>query len=104
MTALGQKIKGLILPPRPDPAQSRRIAEGRLIVSGVVALLLVGAIGARIVSLADANASLPIAQHNKAKTVERGRILDRAGRLVAGNLPDHPASLACRPKRNYECR
>ena len=87
MTTLGQKIKRLVLPPRPDPAQSRRIAEGRLIVSGAVALLLVGVIGTRIVSLADANASLPVAAHSKTTTVERGRILDRAGRLVAGNLP-----------------
>ena len=87
MTTLGKKIKRLVLPPRPDPAQSRRIAEGRLIVSGAVALLLVGVIGTRIVSLADANASLRIAEHNKTTTVERGRILDRAGRLVAGNLP-----------------
>ena len=87
MTARRQKIKRLILPPRPDPAQSRRIAEGRLIVSGAVALLLVGVIGARIVSLADANASLRVAEHSKTQKVARGRILDRAGRLVAGNLP-----------------
>ncbi|MEL0042282.1 MAG: penicillin-binding protein 2, partial [Candidatus Puniceispirillum sp.] len=72
MTALGQKIKRLVLPPRPDPAQSRRIAEGRLIVSGAVALLLVGIIGTRIVSLADANASLRVDAHSKTTTVERG--------------------------------
>ena len=56
-----QKAKALILPPRPDPAQSRRIAESRLLVSGAVAIVLVASIGVRIVTLADANASTRMA-------------------------------------------
>ena len=82
-----QKAKALILPPRPDPAQSRRIAESRLLVSGAVAIVLVASIGVRIVTLADANASTRVAQTNDQTNAERGRILDRNGRLLAGNLP-----------------
>jgi len=82
-----QKAKALILPPRPDPAQSRRIAESRLLVSGAVAIVLVLSIGMRIVTLADANASTRVVQTNDQTNAERGRILDRNGRLLAGNLP-----------------
>ena len=44
-------------------------------------------IGVRIVGLADAGASTRLAQSATAITAERGRILDRKGRLLAGNLP-----------------
>jgi len=82
-----RKLRHLILPPRPDPARSRRIAEGRLLICCLVALGIFISIGVRIVGLADANASTRLANSGAAVTAERGRILDRKGRLLAGNLP-----------------
>jgi cell division protein FtsI (penicillin-binding protein 3) len=87
VSVLSQKIRTLILPPRPDPAQSRRIAEGRLLICGLFALAIFGSIGARIIVLADTNVSKSIAPSANAVSVERGRILDRNGKLLAGNLP-----------------
>ncbi len=87
MSVLSQKIRSLILPPRPDPAQSRRIAEGRLLICGLFALAIFASIGARIIVLADTNLSTSIAPSANAVSVERGRILDRNGKLLAGNLP-----------------
>ena len=87
MNAPLQKLRQLILPPRPDPARSRRIAEGRLMISCIVAFGIFITIGVRIVGLADASASTRLAQSAAAITTERGRILDRKGRLLAGNLP-----------------
>ena len=82
-----QKLRQLILPPRPDPARSRRIAEGRLMIGCLVALGIFITIGVRIVGLADASASTHLAKSAAAIITERGRILDRKGRLLAGNLP-----------------
>jgi len=82
-----QKLRRLILPPRPDPARSRRIAEGRLMIGCLVAFGIFITIGVRIVGLADASASTRLAKSAAAITTERGRILDRKGRLLAGNLP-----------------
>jgi cell division protein FtsI (penicillin-binding protein 3) len=82
-----EKIRHLFLPPRPDPAQSRRIAERRLVVGGIFAFAIVTSIAVRIVTLADANASTRVAHSADATTAERGRILDRDGQLLAGNLP-----------------
>ena len=82
-----QKIRHLILPSRPDPAQSRRIAEGRLLICCLVALCIFTTIGVRIVSLADASAAPHLSLKRPDITAERGRILDRKGRLLAGNLP-----------------
>ena len=87
MNAPLQKLRQLILPPRPDPARSRRIAEGRLMISCLVVFGIFITIGVRIVGLADASASTRLAQSAAAITTERGRILDRKGRLLAGNLP-----------------
>ncbi|XDZ67939.1 peptidoglycan D,D-transpeptidase FtsI family protein [Alphaproteobacteria bacterium LSUCC0226] len=81
------KLRHLILPPRPDPARSRRIAEGRLMICCLLALGIFISIGVRVVGLADANASTHLANSGAAVTTERGRILDRKGRLLAGNLP-----------------
>ena len=87
MRKLLTKMRNLVLPARPDPGQSRRIAEVRLVVCGIVALAIVGTIGTRVIGLAEANASLRIATSGAAKASLRGRILDREGRLMAGNLP-----------------
>ena len=87
MNSLLQKLRRLILPPRPDPARSRRIAEGRLMIGCLVAFGIFITIGVRIVGLADASASTRLAKSAAAITTERGRILDRKGRLLAGNLP-----------------
>ena len=79
-------LRSLVLPARPDPARSRRIAEVRLVVSAVVVLTVFTAIATRVLLLStqEANArtagiALPGA--------ERGQILDRNGRLLATNLP-----------------
>jgi cell division protein FtsI (penicillin-binding protein 3) len=82
-----RELRHLILPPRPDPARSRRIAEGRLMIGCLVALGIFITIGVRIVGLADASASTHLAKSAAAIATERGRILDRKGRLLAGNLP-----------------
>ena len=51
-----QKIRHLILPSRPDRAQSRQIAERRLLICCLLALSIFITIGVRIVSLADTSA------------------------------------------------
>ena len=81
-----QKIRHLILPSRPDPAQSRQIAERRLLICCLLALSIFITIGVRIVTLADTGAG-PLSSKGPDITAERGRILDRKGRLLAGNLP-----------------
>ena len=82
-----QKIRHLILPSRPDPAQSRQIAEGRLVICCLVALGIFVSIGVRIISLADASAGAHLSLKRPNLAIERGRILDRNGRMLAGNLP-----------------
>ncbi len=81
------KMCHLILPTRPDPSQSRSIAEVRLMVCGILAFAIFGAIGFRIVGLAENSSGHFILNSSKAQTNLRGRILDRQGRLLAGNLP-----------------
>ena len=87
MRELLTKLRDLVLPARPDPAQSRRIAEIRLVLCGFIAIVIIGTIGTRIVGLAEANSNLRLAVHGQAAAPMRGRILDRNGRLLAGNLP-----------------
>ena len=87
MRVLLTKLRNLVLPARPDPAQSRRIAEIRLVLCGFIAIAIIGTIGTRIVGLAEANSNLRLAVHGQAAAPMRGRILDRNGRLLAGNLP-----------------
>ena len=87
MRKLLTKLRDLVLPARPDPAQSRRIAEIRLVLCGFIAIAIIGTIGTRIVGLAEANSNLRLAVHGQAAATMRGRILDRNGRLLAGNLP-----------------
>ena len=87
MTPKFQKIRHLVLPSRPDPARSRRIAEGRLLICCLVAFGVFITIGVRIVSLADANANPRLATKAASIKAERGRILDRKGRMLAGDLP-----------------
>ncbi|MDB4852097.1 penicillin-binding protein 2 [Alphaproteobacteria bacterium] len=87
MRELLTKLCDLVLPARPDPAQSRRIAEIRLVLCGFIAIAIIGTIGTRIVGLAEANSNLRLPVHGQAAATMRGRILDRNGRLLAGNLP-----------------
>ena len=87
MTVLLKKIRHLILPSRPDPAQSLRVAEARLIIGFFLAVFVFFGIGARVFELADAGASARLASQGIKEKIERGRILDRKGRLLAGNLP-----------------
>ena len=82
-----RKIRNLILPSRPDPAQSRQIAEERLLICCLVALGVFVTIGIRIVSLANTIADTHLSLKGPEITAERGRILDRKGRMLAGNLP-----------------
>jgi cell division protein FtsI (penicillin-binding protein 3) len=82
-----KRIRHLILPSRPNPARSRQIAEGRLLICCLVAFGVFVTIGVRIVDLANASASARLASKKASVTDERGRILDRRGRMLAGNLP-----------------
>lgn len=85
--AITRLLRGLVLPPRPDPARSRRIAEVRLVVSAAVVLLLFVSIAARVVLLATHEANARTAGMIPLPPAERGQILDRRGRLLATNLP-----------------
>ncbi|MDC1382416.1 penicillin-binding protein 2 [Candidatus Puniceispirillum sp.] len=87
MTMLLNKIKNLILPTHPDPAQSLRVAEARLVIGLFLALAVFVSIGVRVVELADDGASARLASKGITEKTKRGRILDREGRLLAGNLP-----------------
>ncbi len=77
----------LILPARPDPAKSRRIAEVRLVVSCFIALAVFITIGVRIITLAVATEAASISPVPLASNTARGQIFDRHGRLLATNLP-----------------
>ena len=77
-----QKVRHLILPSRPDPSQSRQIAEGRLLICCLVALGIFVTIGVRIVSLADASANTHLSLKRPDITAERGRILRSEERRV----------------------
>ena len=79
-------LRGLVLPARPDPARSRRIAEVRLVVSAAFVLIVFTAIATRVVLLSTQEANARTAGINVPGT-ERGQILDRNGRLLATNLP-----------------
>ncbi len=87
MTPGLQKIRHLILPSRPDPAQSRQIAEGRLLICCLVALGIFVTIGTRIIGLANSSTDIHFSTKKPGINAERGRILDRKGRMLAGNLP-----------------
>ena len=82
-----QKLRRLVLPSRPDPAKSRRIAEGRLVVSCGVALAVFMTIGTRVLLLSTTTEASSAPAIPMASNVERGQILDRKGRLLASNLP-----------------
>ena len=86
-STLTAQLKGLVLPPRPDPARSRRIAEGRLLVSAVCVLAVFGAIATRVVMLAGEDNARLNAYQTGGPAVDRGAVLDRNGRLLATNLP-----------------
>jgi len=79
-------LRGLVLPARPDPARSRRIAEVRLVVSAVFVLIAFTAIATRVVLLSTQEANARSAGIS-VPGAERGQILDRNGRLLATNLP-----------------
>ncbi len=81
------RLRDLVLPARPDPARSRRIAEVRLVVSAVVVLAVFAAIAARVMLLATDEANARTAGIVPPPKAERGQILDRKGRLLATNLP-----------------
>ena len=84
---LTSRLYNLVLPARPDPARSRRIAEVRLVVSAVVVLAVFAAIAARVMLLATDAANARTAGIVPPAKAERGQILDRKGRLLATNLP-----------------
>ena len=81
------RLRDLVLPARPDPARSRRIAEVRLVMSAVVVLAVFAAIAARVMFLATDEANARTAGIVPPSKAERGQILDRKGRLLATNLP-----------------
>ena len=85
--ALTARLKALILPPRPDPARSRRIAEGRLLVSAVIVLGVFSAIAVRVLMLASEDNPRLTPYLADGSSVARGEVFDRNGRLLATNLP-----------------
>ena len=85
--SITSRLRNLVLPARPDPARSRRIAEVRLVISAVAVLAVFAAIAARVMFLATDEANARTAGIVPPPKVERGQILDRKGRLLATNLP-----------------
>ena len=81
------RLRNLVLPARPDPARSRRIAEVRLVISAVAVLAVFATIAARVMFLATDEANARTAGIMPPPKAERGQILDRKGRLLATNLP-----------------
>ena len=85
--SITSRLRALVLPARPDPARSRRIAEVRLVISAVAVLVVFAAIAARVMFLATDDANARTAGIVPPPKAERGQILDRKGRLLATNLP-----------------
>ena len=85
--SITSRLRALVLPARPDPARSRRIAEVRLVISAVAVLAVFAAIAARVMFLATDDANARTAGIVPPPKAERGQILDRKGRLLATNLP-----------------
>ena len=85
--SITSRFRNLVLPARPDPARSRRIAEVRLVISAVAVLAVFAAIAARVMFLATDEANARTAGIVPPPKAERGQILDRKGRLLATNLP-----------------
>ena len=86
-TGIARRLRNLVLPARPDPARSRRIAEVRLVMSAVLVMAVFAAIAARVMFLATDAANARTAGIVPPPKAERGQILDRKGRLLATNLP-----------------
>ena len=84
---IGNRLRALVLPPRPDPARSRRIAEVRLMLSAVLVVAVFSVIAGRVLLLATQEANARTAAMIQPPAAERGQILDRKGRLLATNLP-----------------
>ena len=80
-------LRNLVLPPRPDPARSRRIAEVRLVISAVVVLAVFSAIATRVVMLSTSGDEASSRNGVPVASLPRGQIFDRNGRLLATNLP-----------------
>ena len=85
--SIRNRLRALVLPPRPDPARSRRIAEVRLILSAVLVVAVFSVIAGRVLLLATQEANARTAAMIQLPAAERGQILDRKGRLLATNLP-----------------
>ena len=77
----------IIWPAKPQPAQSKKIAVGRLWLGGLLALLCFSTIGAKAFYLAtngDLRSQFRIAQSSDH---ERGIITNRHGKVLATSLP-----------------
>ncbi|MEK9882511.1 MAG: penicillin-binding protein 2, partial [Alphaproteobacteria bacterium] len=85
--SIRNRLRALVLPPRPDPARSRRIAEVRLMLSAVLVVAVFSVIAGRVLLLATQEANARTAAMIQLPAAERGQILDRKGRLLATNLP-----------------
>ena len=87
MSWFGALMRGVFMPPFPEPVKTRRLAEIRVVVSAIAVLGVFLVIAARIVVLATDEGLVRAAGYNNAHSVERGRLFDRNGRLLAANLP-----------------
>ena len=82
-----QRLLKIIWPARPQPAQSKRIALGRLYVGALCVFAIYAAIGAKAFYLAT-NAELRSTYGTKKQaTIERGFITDRNGKMLATSVP-----------------
>ena len=77
----------IVWPKKPQPAQSKRIAYGRLLFGGFGALLCFSMIGAKAFYLST-NSDLRSDHRTAAATkIERGLITDRNGKVLATSVP-----------------
>ena len=84
---MAQSWRKIIWPSKPQPAQSKRIAVGRLWFGSFLAFLCFGTIGAKAFYLAT-NADLRSQFRSPQKAaIERGIITDRHGKVLATSLP-----------------
>ena len=81
------RLRQIIWPSRPQPAQSKQIAHSRLVLAKVAVFFGFALIGGKAMYLAT-DPELRSTHANASKTqIERGAILDRNGKLLATTVP-----------------
>ena len=84
---MNRALREIIWPAKPQPAQSKRIALGRLYFGTILAFLCFSVIGAKAFYLAtDADLRSRFSTPKQA-SIERGLITDRNGKVLATSVP-----------------